>query len=182
MYIMPLIDSHSIHLISYALISQHICNKIYAALATRFGTSRAVIQAAFSLQELVPQYGKVICLEGGDQIVASELVQSNEDSQDASYIKMPELIPHVFFGQLKHLLVLEVPSIPQLLQDLPTKIIFAVVQSIRSFQENNVNYYTNLGPIKIVDLSAIECVVGRVKDGNHWGVVDRSNVAENVFD
>ncbi|EKM79514.1 hypothetical protein AGABI1DRAFT_92026 [Agaricus bisporus var. burnettii JB137-S8] len=178
------------------IISQHICNKIYAALATRFGTSRAVIQAAFSLQEPVPQYGKVIRLEGGDRIVASELVQSSEDSRDASYIKyiqtvdrfarqrnrMPELVPQIFYGQLKRLLVLEVPPIPQLLQDLPTKIIFAVVQSIRSFQENNVNYYTNLGPIEIVDLSVIECVVGRVKDGNRWGVVDRSNVAENVFD
>jgi hypothetical protein len=166
------------------IVSQHICNKIYVALATHFSTSWAVIQATCKLQEPVSQYGKAIRLKG-DQIVANKLVQSSEDTWDASYIKVclvtpiitiahsnlqyiqtvdrfarqwnrtPELVPYVFFGQLKCLLVLEVPPIPQLLQDAPSKIIYAVVQSIRSFQENNMYYYSDLGPVEISTQSSV---------------------------
>ncbi|XP_006456624.1 hypothetical protein AGABI2DRAFT_122508 [Agaricus bisporus var. bisporus H97] len=100
----------------------------------------------------------------------------SEDTRNASYIKYvqtvnrfarqqnrpPEFVPRVYFGQLKRLLILEVPPIPELSQDTPSKIIFAVVQGVKTFQENNIYYYTDLGPIEIIDLNTIECVVGRV--------------------
>jgi hypothetical protein len=67
-----------------------------------------------------------------------------------SKIPHQQLLPPLWCRVIKKLLlVLKVPLIPQLLQDAPSNIIFVVIQSIRSFQENNMYYYSDLGPVEI---------------------------------
>jgi hypothetical protein len=37
-----------------------------------------------------------------------------------------------------------------------------------------INYYQQLGPVVVVDLTSVQCVVGRIRDCNKWAIVDRS--------
>ena len=35
-------------------------------------------------------------------------------------------------------------------------------------------WYQEMGKVQAFDIATIDCVVGRVKVGNRWGIVDRS--------
>jgi len=89
--------------------------------------------------------------------------------------RIPKFIPTLFFGQLKRLLVLELPAAPQLQLANLTTTILAVIQSVIPTLENNIYYYKELGVIEVVDLTTVECVVGRIWDQGRWAIVDRSN-------
>ena len=52
-----------------------------------------------------------------------------------------------FFGQLNHILLLELPSSQQL----------------------------NFSGDEVVDLSTLQCVVGRLQDRDKWAIIDQSN-------
>lgn len=68
----------------------HLRDKFYAALATRFEKAKAVVQNFVTFDEPVTHYGRVVCVGGGDTIMASDMVRRSEDSRDASYIKVSE--------------------------------------------------------------------------------------------
>jgi len=43
-------------------------------------------------------------------------------------------------------------------------------------------YYEELGPLEVVDLATIHCVIGRVYDRGCWAIIDRSEkTAKTVF-
>ena len=44
------------------------------------------------LPEVVEQWGKLHCLEGGDIMHAYDIVSQRKDSQDASFIRVRELV------------------------------------------------------------------------------------------
>jgi hypothetical protein len=46
---------------------------------------------------------------------------------------------------------------------------------INVFDSLGTHYYSKLGPPEVVDVSCICCVVGRVRTGELWAIVDRSN-------
>ncbi|KAF7761749.1 hypothetical protein Agabi119p4_9741 [Agaricus bisporus var. burnettii] len=68
-------------------VSTLIHNKIYATLATHFRVTKATVQAILNLDGPLLQYGRVVRLEGGDHMTASDIVASSKDTRDASYIK-----------------------------------------------------------------------------------------------
>lgn len=49
----------------------------------------------------------------------------------------------------------------------------------------DLHYYTKMGRIEVVDMTCVQCLVGRVKDpvvNNGWIIIDRSgNQARAVF-
>ncbi|XP_006464005.1 hypothetical protein AGABI2DRAFT_145161 [Agaricus bisporus var. bisporus H97] len=174
------------------LISPSLRAKIYATLATRLNTTSTIIQAAIPLDQPILQFGKVVRLEG-DRMMADDLSQSREDTRDATYIKAldryarhrqraAEFQPQDFYGQLKRILVLELPPIARLSLDTPTVIFFAVVHSLNVVRDNNNISYRDVGPIEVVDLNMVECVVGRVWDRNCWTIIDRSCTRTINFD
>jgi len=63
-------------------------NKVLACLATHFNVKKNVIQSVVKLDQPITQYGKVTRLEGGDLMIARDLVQETEDSRDASFIRV----------------------------------------------------------------------------------------------
>jgi len=38
----------------------------------------------------------------------------------------------------------------------------------------DIHYYSRTGALHFVDATNIQCLVGRVKDGNRWAIIDRS--------
>ncbi|XP_006458586.1 hypothetical protein AGABI2DRAFT_141379 [Agaricus bisporus var. bisporus H97] len=174
----------------------HLRDKFYAALATRFEKAKAVVQNFVTFDEPVTHYGRVVCVGGGDTIVASDMVRRSEDSRDTSYIKYvqivdryahqrnrrPEYVKRSFFGQLQRIIVLNLPPIPQLNIDLPLTVIYAVVQAVKVKLEGSLYYYSTMGATEVIDLSTVQCLIGRVRDGNRWGIIDRSGISTTMVD
>ena len=42
--------------------------------------------------------------------------------------------------------------------------------------QDGIPYYKEHGPIEVVDLNLVQCLVGRVWDRGEWGIIDRSGV------
>ena len=64
---------------------------------------------------------------------------------------------------------------------MPTTIILALIKNVKATLTDSVYYYKELGVDEVVDLTTVECVVGRIWDRDEWAIVDRSdNVAIQV--
>ena len=66
-----------------------ICKVLTNGLVTWFGVSLNV--AKKFLPEVVEQWGKLRCLEGGDIMHAHDIISKRRDGQDASFICVREL-------------------------------------------------------------------------------------------
>jgi hypothetical protein len=99
--------------------------------------------------------------------------------KNARYSKRPVILePRIFFGQLQNIFVviLKESSALKLMQN--TTLILAAIRSCGDSQmnaENGVYYYSREGPLEVIDLNCVQCLVGRIKDGNGWAIVDRSD-------
>jgi hypothetical protein len=67
----------------------------------------------------------------------------------------------------------------------PTRYLLALVEPCstggKDATRELTTYEATTAPI-IIDLRTIECVVGRVRRGNEWGIIDRSgDFARTVF-
>ena len=90
--------------------------------------------------------------------------------------------PRKFYGQLQHILVVPMAAIPSVGQSART-LVLAVIRSYRIDSHDrilNIHYYptSNQGSVDVVDIETIECLIGRVKDGNRWATVDRSDTLD----
>ena len=72
-----------------ATLGDTICKVLTNGLVTWFDVSSNV--AKKFLPEVIEQWGKLHCLEGGDIIHTHDIVSKCRDSQDASFIHMREL-------------------------------------------------------------------------------------------
>jgi hypothetical protein len=97
------------------------------------------------------------------------------------------MIPKTFFGQLEHIFVLQVEAQHLGLKASET-VAFAVIRQIEVEavdQRLDIHYYTKTGPLDVVDLNTVKCIVGRVPSAHlrQTGVIDRSgNLARAVWD
>ena len=101
--------------------------------------------------------------------------------QNARYRNCHEVFrKETFFGQLEHVIVLDLTgSLPGIPADSssPGSFLLGIVRTC-SIQESNdeldIHYYTRLGAQQVVDMTTIQCVIGRIHDRNRWAVIDRS--------
>jgi hypothetical protein len=96
--------------------------------------------------------------------------------------RIPEFELQNFFGQLQRILVLELPSTPRLNIAMPTTIILALIKNVKVTLTDNVYYYKAFGVDEVVDLTTVQCVVGRIWDRDEWAIVDRSDNVTNQAD
>ena len=80
-----------------------------------------------------------------------------------------------FFGQLNRILLLELLSAQRLNLDRPTTVIVALIREVKATLRNGIYYYKNFGVDEVVDLSTLQCVVGRIQDRDEWAIIDRSD-------
>lgn len=76
-------------------------------------------------------------------------------------------------------MVINLPVIANSTQQALEIVVFAAVRAcdlIETPQTNglDIHYYDKEGQLDIVDLTTIQCVVGRVHDRNRWALIDRS--------
>ena len=69
------------------------------------------------------------------------------------------------------------PATDDLLLDKPENLLLASIKNCRIERDNDLDmhYYRNEdGYTEVVDISAIQCLVGRVFDHGWWTIIDRS--------
>jgi len=84
-----------------------------------------------------------------------------------------QLEKRTFYGQLLSILVIKV----QKSLEITETVLLATIQSIvveRTPPSCNITFYKGMGARCVVDLNAVECVVGRIKDCGRWAIVDRA--------
>ena len=70
---------------------------------------------------------------------------------------------------------MELPSSQRLNLDEPTTVIVALIREVKATLRNGIYYYKNFGADEVVDLNALQCVVGRIQDRDEWAVIDQSD-------
>ena len=96
--------------------------------------------------------------------------------------KTPDFELQNFFGQLNRIFIVELPSTQWLNLDRPTMAILALIREVKASLRNGIYYYKNFGADEVVDLKALQCVVGRVQDGGEWAIIDRSDNVDAQMD
>lgn len=65
-----------------------------------------------------------------------------------------------------------------------TTIILAAIATVKLTDENTLGmpYYKGdtLGPIEVIDVSRIQCIVGRMKDRGSWAIIERGDHTERM--
>ncbi|KAF8868691.1 hypothetical protein BD779DRAFT_1459489, partial [Infundibulicybe gibba] len=89
----------------------------------------------------------------------------------------------VYYGQVVHLIAFQLPpTCPFAPTDLdrPMTLALAAIAPIKptSFDEFGMPSYKDLGPIEVVDVPTIQCVVGRVKDRGVWTIIERDAIIQ----
>lgn len=96
-----------------------------------------------------------------------------------------------FYGQLEHVFVVRFenpdhPSLRRLLaveEDDNLQSLYIVAGCHRcslakgspELDNLDIHLYSNMGPLDIVDVTAVQCLIGRVPDSEQkWGIIDRS--------
>ncbi|KAJ2936589.1 hypothetical protein H1R20_g502, partial [Candolleomyces eurysporus] len=184
------------------VIPDSLLTRIAAALVTRFSP----IDTALS-QDLIPvrtmkqllstfaveSWGRLRRLEGGDTMLASELVNiDSDDRRDATFVRYeplvdkrgrsyhgaPQLRPKLQFGRLTHVFLLKVPPTPVLNINQPTCIALAVIEECEKPVQHSsgldIYLYSKTKSAEVVDITTVKALVGRARWGNQWAVFDRN--------
>lgn len=89
-----------------------------------------------------------------------------------------------FFGQLQHILKVQLPACPSLNRSDPTLkdtsvILLAGIRTC-SLEEHddlglNFRFYSVTGGFEVVDMNSVQCLIGRVQDRGRYAIVDRTS-------
>lgn len=98
--------------------------------------------------------------------------------------------PKDFYGQLRNIVVINLPISEELHLTEPSILILAVIQSLKvetAPDAAGALHYKHspagIGALEVVDLATIQCSIGRVLDRDSWVIVDRSGpFAQASFD
>ncbi|KAJ7073432.1 hypothetical protein B0H15DRAFT_792867 [Mycena belliarum] len=175
-------------------------NRVVVSLSTRFDKPVATIKKYLTPSD-VDQWAKVQRLDGGDRMLASSMLTSLEDRRDATFVRYVLLVdvnarnrrlapvykPTTFYGQLQNIFVVKLPAAGELNLIEPTTLILAAISQCKIVAHNDLDmhYYRDEGAVQVVDMTSVQCLVGRIKttSGREWVILDRSgNLARPYYD
>jgi hypothetical protein len=85
-----------------------------------------------------------------------------------------------FYGRLEHIFVVQFQGpYPGRQGDACTLFLVAirtctVDQPDPQLQALDIRFYSSEGPLHVVDITSLQCLVGRIWDRNRWAIIDRS--------
>ena len=83
----------------------------------------------------------------------------------------------VCYGQVQSYIHVTLPAEPCLKTNHDSPVILALVTLCKTNGKDASLapvWYQEMGKVRAFDITTIDCVIGRVKVGNHWGIIDRS--------
>ncbi|KAJ6559311.1 hypothetical protein B0H10DRAFT_1845888 [Mycena sp. CBHHK59/15] len=183
-------------------LSPGLARKISVSLSTRFDVNLPTINKYFNAEN-VDQWAKVQRLDDGDRMLASSMLTASEDRRDATYVRVCIFFmcsvseigltptqyfqPKTFYGQLQHIFVVKIPRAWELQLTEETTLILVAIRTceVNTHNDLDMHYYQKDGRLEVVDMTSVQCLVGRFKttNGKHWVIVDRSgNLARPYYD
>ena len=102
----------------------------------------------------------------------------------------PDYIEKTSYGELEHIYSVKISdatalSTLSLKQDV---VVFAAIRTCvldpipSDLEPLDIHFYSKMGSLDIVDITTVQCLVGRVKDrGNTWALIDRSGSLEHAI-
>ncbi|KAJ8507020.1 hypothetical protein ONZ45_g10560 [Pleurotus djamor] len=168
-------------------------DKIIIVLSTRFSKTVPIIRKEVQFDGHIKRWACIRRLEGGDDMHASSFAAYQEDRRDATYVRYDMLVDinahrrrarsefelRPFFGQLEDVFVLHLPANATLGIPTPTTIILAAIWCCETLDSPadgmGMPYYERMGRREVVDAACVQCLVGRVKVRDGWGIIDRSS-------
>ena len=91
----------------------------------------------------------------------------------------PEYVQESFYGQLLHILVVHLPAALELHPHLSksSTYLLAAVHQCEVTQKGPLKtpIYSKMGCTEVVDINCVQCLVGRVRVGRDWAIIDRTS-------
>jgi len=78
----------------------------------------------------------------------------------------------------------QLPQSAELGLEQPTVLVLAGIKSCILTAKNSLEmpYYSDQGRYEVVDITTVQCLIGRIRRGNKWGIIDRSgNLVQTYF-
>jgi hypothetical protein len=96
--------------------------------------------------------------------------------------RTPKYELQTFFGQLCHIFLVRFPVTvcADLGLDAGAVIILAIIKTCvlddpdPQLQGLDVHFYSLEGAVHVIDITSVQCLVGRIRDRNRWAIIDRS--------
>ncbi len=107
--------------------------------------------------------------------------------RNARYRRRPVVLEkQTFYGELQHILLVSLGPIPSATPPLlrGEKLLLAVIRtcSIETSDERlDLHFYKQHGRTEVVDLTTIQCVVGRILDRGRYAIIDRSGTLSRAL-
>ncbi|KAI0669093.1 hypothetical protein C8Q78DRAFT_945394, partial [Trametes maxima] len=160
--------------------------------------SGQVTRIAQALPETIPAWGKIRIGHGGDSMramLAQQARFSGRHERNSSFVRYEILakdisgndVREVHYGELQG--VLECYLAPEQREiwreSSGATLLLALIRPCKTNGEDaaiTVTHYREVRADIVIDVRAIQAVIGRVKSRNRWGIIDRSNgLAHTVF-
>ena len=95
--------------------------------------------------------------------------------------RRPEYKLQTFYGQLQHIYLIQFPNpCEELGLDQASTIILASIRTcilddpVPQLECLDIKYYSAEGATHVIDITSLQCLVGRIRDRNRWAIIDRS--------
>ncbi|KAI0749059.1 hypothetical protein C8Q74DRAFT_1320437 [Fomes fomentarius] len=190
-------------------INAGLRTKVIAALCTKYHGTPTATRAAIATST-IEEWGHLRIFDDGDIVRTAAFAQSDTAAQattttnrsqhgserDATHYEALvdrhersrnhaiELLPRTFYGQLQHIYVLDCPPIPGTAHSTTTRIIFAVICTCAEEETHptlDIHYYSRYSTLKVLDITTIQCLVGRIHDRGQWAIIDRSGALSRAI-
>jgi hypothetical protein len=97
-----------------------------------------------------------------------------------------EFETRTYFGQLLNILVVRLPANEELGLKEDQILILALIDQCKAELDHdygNLNLYSykDMGPEEVVDVTCVQCLVGRVASGGKWVIIDRSGELQRAY-
>jgi len=82
-----------------------------------------------------------------------------------------------FFGRLENLFVIHFSATAQLALETGSTLILAGIRQCEVNATNWLGYsfYSSMARFEVVDMTCVQCLVGCVKNGKRWAIIDHSD-------
>jgi hypothetical protein len=91
-----------------------------------------------------------------------------------------------YFGQLLNIFVVHLPANKELGLKEDKTLILALIDQCKAEQDHdygNLDLYSykDMGPEEVVDMTCVQCLIGRVSSGGKWVIIDRSGELQRAY-
>lgn len=96
-----------------------------------------------------------------------------------------DFVKKTFYGQLQNIFVVTLPAAMDLQLESETTLILAAVKHCKITGQNHrgTPYYEDMGVLEVVDISVVQCLIGRVQAVNDmcYFIIDRSGALQELY-